>query len=217
MRGAAHDRPGRRPRPDDATEPAHAASQARAEGLLERLQAGEDDAYRELLETYGGRLLALARRMMRNEEDARECLQEAFLSAFRAIDSFEGKARLGTWLHRIVVNVCLMRLRSRKRKAEELTDPQLFEYDDYGFRVGPTEMTPVGAAELLERSEVREQVRAAIDGLPETYRTILILRDIEDLDTAEAAELLGITPGAVKVRLHRARVALREQIRSAWE
>ncbi len=154
---------------------------------------------------------------MRNEEDARDCLQDAFLSAFRAIDGFEGKAKLGTWLHRIVVNACLMRLRSQKRKPEELLDPQLPEFDDYGFRIGPTEMPPASADELLERAEVRERVRKGIDGLPENYRTVLILRDIEDLNTAETAEMLGLTPDAVKLRLHRARLALRSQIGSLFE
>jgi RNA polymerase sigma-70 factor, ECF subfamily len=214
VRGVAGEARGQGIPSDDGTEAANGASEER---LVARLQAGEDDAYRELLRTYGGRLLALARRLMRNDEDARDCLQEAFLSAFRAIDRFEGKAKLGTWLHRIVVNACLMRLRSQKRRPEELVDPQLPEFDNYGFRIGPTEMAPVSADELMERSEVREHVRRAIDCLPETYRTVLILRDIEQLDTAEAAETLGITPGAVKVRLHRARLALREQVRSAFE
>ncbi len=185
--------------------------------LLARLKIGEEDAYRELLRSHGGRLLAVARRLMRNEEDARECLQEALFSAFRAIDRFEGHSQLGTWLHRIVVNACLMRLRSRRRKPEEVVDFQLAAFDDYGFRIGPTEMTSAGADELLERQEVREQVRAAIDGLPDNYRTVLVLRDIEEFDTAETAEMLGLTPGVVKVRLHRARLALRKQIGSVFE
>jgi RNA polymerase sigma-70 factor (ECF subfamily) len=184
--------------------------------LLARLRAGEDDAYQELLRTHGGRLLAVARRLMRNEEDARDCLQDAFFSAFRAIDRFEGSAKLGTWLHRIVVNACLMRLRSQKRRPEELVDPQLPEFDDYGFRIGPTEMAPLSADELLEKEEVRKQVREGIDGLPENYRTVLILRDIEGFDTAEAAEMLGETPGAVKVRLHRARLVLKSRIGSLF-
>ncbi len=185
--------------------------------MVARLRAGEDDAYIELLRIHGGRLLAVARRVMRNEEDARDCLQDAFLSAFRSIDRFEGKAKLGTWLHRIVVNSCLMRLRARKRKPEELVDPHVWEVDTYGFRVGPTEMTPTSVDKLLEREEVREQVRKAIDMLPESYRIVLVLRDIEEFDTAETAEMLGMTPGAVKVRLHRARLALKTEIGSLFE
>jgi RNA polymerase sigma-70 factor (ECF subfamily) len=154
---------------------------------------------------------------MRNDEDARDCLQDALLSAFRSIDGFEGEAQLGTWLHRILVNACLMRLRARKRKPEELADPQEPEFDRYGFRVGPTEMAPTSAEELLEREEVRGQVRKAIDDLPESYRILLVLRDIEELSTAETAEMLEMTPGAVKVRLHRARLALKKQLGSLFE
>ncbi len=185
--------------------------------LLERLRAGEDDAYRELLRIHGGPLLAVARRFMRHEEDARDCLQDALLSAFRSIDGFEGKAKLGTWLHRIVANACLMRLRAGKSKPEELVDPQLPQFDVYGFRIGPTEMIPASADELLEREEVRAQVREGIDGLPENYRTVLVLRDIEEFNVAETAEMLGLTSGAVKVRLHRARLALKRQIGSLFQ
>lgn len=124
--------------------------------LLARLRAGDDDAYQELLRTYGGRMLAVARRMMRNEEDARDCLQDAFLSAFRAVDRFEQNAKLGTWLHRIVVNACLMRLRSRRRRQEELVDPSTPEFDAHGFRIGPTEMPPMGADDAMEQKELRE-------------------------------------------------------------
>jgi len=185
--------------------------------LLLRLRAGEDEAYQELLRVHGGRLLAVARRLMRNEEDARDCVQDAFLSAFRSLDRFEAKSRLGTWLHRILVNACLMRLRARKRKPEESVDPQTPEFDQYGFRTGPSEMSPLSAEDLFEREEVREQLRKAIDDLPENYRIVLLLRDIEELDTAETAEQLGMTQGAVKVRLHRARLALKEKLGGLYE
>jgi RNA polymerase sigma-70 factor (ECF subfamily) len=198
-------------------ETAQGAANSDESSLLQQLQAGEDAAYHELVRLYGGRLLAVARRLMRNEEDARDCLQDAFLSAFRSIDRFEAKSQLGTWLHRIVVNACLMKLRSRKRKPEELVDPQTSEFDDYGFRIGPCEMGRTSTDDLFEQKEVREQVRSAINDLPDNYRIVLVLRDIEELDTAETAEMLGMTPGAVKVRLHRARLALREQIGSLFE
>jgi len=195
----------------------HDAEAADDSKLIERLRAGEDDAYRDLVAMHGGRLLAVARRIMRNDDDARDCIQDAFLSAFRSIDRFEGKARLGTWLHRIVVNACLMKLRASKRRPEEPVDPQLPELDRYGFRIGSSELPRKGVDEILERSELREQVRAAIDELPDSYRIVLLLRDIEEYDTAQTAEMLAMTPGAVKVRLHRARVALREQIESLFE
>ena len=182
--------------------------------LLARLRAGEDDAYRELLQAHGARLLSVARRLMQDEQDARDCLQDAFLSAFRSIDRFEGKAKLGTWLHRIVVNACLMRLRSRRSKPEELVDPLLPTFDEYGFRIGPSWVMPLGTHELMERAEIRERVRKAIDRLPENYRILIILRDFEEQSTEQTAELLGMTQSAVKVRLHRARLALRRRIGS---
>ena len=199
------------------SEAARAVDMSGDASLLLRLRAGEDEAYQELLRVHGGRLLAVARRLMRNEEDARDCVQDAFLSAFRSLDRFEAKSRLGTWLHRILVNACLMRLRARKRKPEESVDPQTPEFDQYGFRSGPSEMSPLSAEDLFEREEVREQLRKAIDDLPENYRIVLLLRDIEELDTAETAEQLGMTQGAVKVRLHRARLALKEKLGGLYE
>lgn len=202
---------------DELAERVTAAASFEEEALLRRLQAGEDDAYRELIHTYGTRLLAVARRIMRTEEDARDCVQDAFLSAFRSIDRFEGKATLGTWLHRIVVNACLMKLRTHKRKPEELVDPGTAEFDRYGFRAGPTEIGNAGAESLLEREEVREQVRAGINSLPDDFRIVLLLRDIEELTTQETAEILETTTGAVKVRLHRARLALKKKIENLFE
>ncbi len=109
-------------------------------------------------------------------------------------------------------------LRSQKRKPEKLVDvQQLSEFDEYGFRIGPTEETFASADELLERPEVREQVRKGIDRLCENHRSVLVLRDIEGFSTVEAAELLGLTPGAAQLRLRRARLALRRQIGNLFE
>lgn len=178
--------------------------------LLAGLRAGDDRAFERLVLEQGGRLLAVARRFLRNEEDAHDCLQECFVQAFRALPRFEGNSRISTWLHRIVVNSALMKLRSRKARPEEPIEPLLPSFlEDGHSAVSYRDWSP-GADELLERAEVRDTVRAAIDRLPETYRTVLVLRDLEELDTSEVAELLGISANAVKVRLHRARQALRE-------
>lgn len=178
--------------------------------LLARLRAGDDRAYERLVREQGGRLLAVARRFLRNEEDARDCLQECFVQAFRALPRFEGNSKLSTWLHRILVNAALMKLRSRRARPEEPIEPLLPEFlADGHSAVSYRDWSP-GADELLERDEVRRLVRAAIDRLPEGYRTVLVLRDLEDLDTAEVAELLGVTANAIKIRLHRARQALRQ-------
>jgi RNA polymerase sigma-70 factor (ECF subfamily) len=177
--------------------------------LLQRLRSGDDSAFQELVERNTGQMLAVARRFMRDEDDARDAVQDAFLSAFRALQSFAGDARLSTWLHRITINACLMKLRTRRRRPEEKIDDLLPGFHDDGRLAHPSDPWPDGADRLLEKEENRELVRSAIDRLPDKYRTVLILRDIEDYDTAETAEALGLTSAGVKTRLHRARLALR--------
>lgn len=177
--------------------------------LVARLRAGDPAAYEEVVRAYGPRLLAVATRFMRNPDDARDALQDGFLSAFRAIRTFTGEARLSTWLHRIVVNAALMKLRSRRRAPETSIEDLLPAFREDGHQAEPAAAWHDDSHEALERDERRALVRRAIDELPESYRTVLILRDIEELDTAETAQLLGITDNAVKIRLHRARQALR--------
>ncbi len=184
--------------------------------LVTALRRGEPDAYEALFRTHSGRLLATARRMLRNEEDAREALQDAFLGAFRGLAGFDGAAQVSTWLHRILVNACLMKLRARRRKPEHLIDPLLPRFLEDGHHVTHPQPWAEPADAILELQEEREFVRAAIDRLPECYRTVLLLRDIEELGTEEAAQLLGITTGALKLRLHRARQALRVLLESRY-
>ncbi len=179
------------------------------EPLVARLRAGDDTALEAVVREHGGRMLAVAKRFFPEEEDARDVVQEAFISAFRAIASFDGRAKLSTWLHRVVVNAALMKLRSRRRRREEPIEELLPRFDEDGHRVidAPDWQSPTET--LLQRAETRAQVRCAIASLPETHRAVLLVRDIEQLDTDEAAAALGITPQAVKTRLHRARQALR--------
>ena len=163
-------------------------------------------------------MLSVARRIVGNDEDARDVVQSAYLSAFRAIGAFEGSAQLSTWLHRIVVNTALMRLRSRRRKPEESIDALLPAFKADGHFVERFSSDESLAADrLLERKETRRIVRDAIDQLPEAYRTVLILRDIEEMPTKEVADALEITTSAVKVRLHRARQALFTLLRRHYQ
>ena len=179
-------------------------------GLIARLQARDASAFAELVRAQGPRMLAVARRLLRSDDDAADAVQEAFISAFRAIGNFEGGAKLSTWLHRIVVNASLMRLRNRTRRPEVSIDELLPKFvDDGGHIDEPREWRSPEPLDALERRETREMVRGLIDKLPTDYRTVLLLRDIEGLDTKETAELLGVTPNAAKIRLHRARLALR--------
>jgi RNA polymerase sigma-70 factor (ECF subfamily) len=178
--------------------------------LVSRLRAGDEAACETLVREHGGRLLAVARRYMPSEEDARDAVQEAFIAAFRSIDRFEGGSAISTWLHRIAVNCCLMKLRSSRRRPEASIEELLPTFDETGHRVLHEENWPESVESALERRQTRERVRAAIGRLPEKYRTVILLRDIEELSTEETARALGTTATAVKVRLHRARQALRE-------
>lgn len=192
--------------------PPEAASAEDERKLVAALQRGEADAYERLVRDNTGRMLAVARRYLRSDDDAQEAVQEAFLNAFKAIDRFEGGSLLSTWLHRIVVNACLMKLRTRRRKPEESLEDQLPGFLDNGHMVDPTPGWRARADDLLESGENRKLVRERIEQLPDGHRTVLLLRDIEGYDTEQTARELGITPGAVKTRLHRARLALREAL-----
>ncbi|HWP64356.1 MAG TPA: sigma-70 family RNA polymerase sigma factor [Candidatus Limnocylindria bacterium] len=193
----------------DARRGAPASPAAEDAALLARLRAGDETAFEAMVHAHGGRMLATARRMLPGEDDARDVVQEALLSAFRSIGSFEGTARLSTWLHRIVVNAALMKLRGRRRRREESIDDLLPRFAEDGHFAEPVAPWELESETLLARRETRAAVRRAIARLPEPYRTVLVLRDIEELDTEETAVALRLRPNAVKTRLHRARQALR--------
>jgi RNA polymerase sigma-70 factor (ECF subfamily) len=177
--------------------------------LVARLKAGEGDAYEEAVRVYSSRLLAVTRRILGNDEEARDALQDTFLSAFRSIARFEGDSRLSTWLHRIAVNAALMKVRTRKRKPERSIEELLPAYREDGHHAEGfvSWEPPVDVA--MEIAHNRALVRACIAELPDQYRVVMMLRDIEDVDTVDVAAMLGISPNAVKIRLHRARQALR--------
>ncbi len=176
--------------------------------LLERVRAGDERASEALVRRHDGRMLAVARRFLRTEEDSADAVQDAFLSAFRSLDGFKGNSALRTWLHRIVVNVCLMKLRARSRSREVRIDDLLPTFDETGHHSHPVRVWKDETRSRLTRAELRAHVRACIDRLPDPYREVLLLRDIEEFDTELTAQHLGINPGAVKTRLYRARQAL---------
>jgi RNA polymerase sigma-70 factor (ECF subfamily) len=152
---------------------------------------------------------ATAQRLLRNEDDARDAVQDAFLSAFKALPGFAGDSLLSTWLHRITVNAALMKLRKKGRTPEQPIDDLLPQFDERGHWATGDQPWEVPGEEAMTRRETRALVRACIDELPESYRTALMLRDIEDLDNDEVAAALGISANAAKIRVHRARQALR--------
>ena len=180
--------------------------------LLAGLQRGEDAAFETLVRRHSPAMLTAVRRILRNEEDAREALQDAFLSVVKAIGSFSGGARLSTWLHRVAVNAALMKLRARLRRPESSIEALLPSFQADGHEAVPNEPWARPAHELLEQEEEREFVRRMVDELPDSYRTVLVLRDLEELSTDEVAHALDATPNAIKIRLHRARQALRARL-----
>lgn len=177
--------------------------------LLERLRSGDGEAFETLVRTRTPAMLRLARRFLRSEDDACDAVQDAFISAFRSMHQFAEEAKLSTWLRRIVINACLMKLRSLRRHPEEDIERYLPTFLEDGHQAVPASSWGESAHEALERSEMRTFVRSSIECLPETYRVVLLLHDIEEMTTEETADTLGITANAVKIRLHRARQALR--------
>jgi RNA polymerase sigma-70 factor, ECF subfamily len=177
--------------------------------LLAKLRAGDEDAFGLVVQRYGGRMLATVRKFLNNEHDSQDAVQEAFASAFRALDKFNGEAMLSTWLHRIVVNAALVQLRSRRRRGEQPIETLLPRFDQDGEWIDDPATRPDATEAILERRDSREMVRRCIGRLPDKYRSVLLLRDIEELDTDETARSLATTANTVKVRLHRARQALK--------
>jgi RNA polymerase sigma-70 factor (ECF subfamily) len=173
-------------------------------------QSGDSrEAFARLAREHGSRLLAVAHRILQSEDDAADALQDAYLAAFSGFDRFHGNSQPYTWLHRIVVNACLMKLRWQKRRGCSSLEALLPAFDDEGRHVEAVAQWNDQSAAALERSETRSQVRACIDMLPSDYRTILLLRDVEEFDTDQTCLLLDLSRSAVKTRLHRARQALR--------
>lgn len=159
-----------------------------------------------------GRMLALAQRVLGERALAEDAVQDAFQNAFRALDGFQKRASLKTWLHRITVNASLTILRRRKRRAEEPIDDYLPEFDSHGCRIEAHWPHLAGVDEIMNSQRLRSLVKRGMDALPDAYRIVLQLRDIEEYDTREVAGLLGISESNVKVRLHRARSALKKRL-----
>ncbi len=167
-----------------------------------------------------GWMLAVARRIVADSAIAEDVVQDAFSNIFKNLETFRGDAALKTWMHRIVVNQSLMALRRQRRRNEQPIEELLPEFDSSGCRIDePSALSSLAQTPeaLLLSSDRRQQVLAAIDRLPDSYRVILMLRDIEELSTAEVAELAGLSEANVKVRLHRARAALKKLLSPLFE
>jgi RNA polymerase sigma-70 factor (ECF subfamily) len=176
--------------------------------LVHAAQCGDPRAFAQLVEKYEARVYNLARKMIRDPQDAEDVFQETFISDFRHLKDFQGDSSFSTWLYRIATNASLMKLRGRKEPLLSLDEP----IDAHGDGMMPREIVDWGITpeEALLSGEVRAQMDAARDALPESLRAVFVLRDIEGLSVQETADVLSISVPNVKTRLHRARLMLRE-------
>ena len=182
--------------------------------FLAGLKGGHPSAYEELLRRYETKIYSLARGMTRSDEDAMDVVQETFLSVLKNIGRFKGESSLSTWIYRIAANHGLMRLRKRKRTDRVIPiDECMPTYDDTGHRVASLPDWHPRADEILLNVELRGLLREAIASLEPDYRIDFILRDQEQMSNEKVAEVLKLSVAAVKSRLHRARVFLRERVK----
>jgi RNA polymerase sigma-70 factor (ECF subfamily) len=181
------------------------------EALAGRAAAGEEPAFEELVTRFQSRVYRLALRLTGNEGDAKDVLQEAFLAAYRGLPGFRAQARFSTWLYRIATNAALMQRRARSRRPVESLEAYLPRFDGEGRHAcEPADFLAASRAEeMLDRKLLAEKARSGLDRLPEIYRDAFVLRDLEELSTAEVADILGIDAAAVRQRVHRARLMLR--------
>ena len=178
--------------------------------LLECLRAGEERCFETLVRQLGPLVLATAKRYLRSEAETADCFQDTFLAVFQGINKFEHRSSLRTWVRGITVNQCLMRIRKQRRRQEESIEHLLPVFDEKGNRIEmPGVIQSSGIGESIDRTRVKSIVREKINELPDDYRLVLLLRDIDGYTTKETAAILRIRINAVKTRLHRARSALK--------
>ena len=192
------------------------ADEATNLSLVTRLRQADKAALEELMERHSARAYRVAFGITRNSADAEEAVQDAFLALFQKADAFEGRATLSTWLYRVVTNAALMKRRGRRHEVEVSLEAQLPSFREDGSRAGDMSVLVADwsqnpEADLLSR-ETQTLLQQAIEGLPDLHRTVLVLRDVEGLSNEEMAEIVGESVAAVKSRLHRARMALREEL-----
>lgn len=181
--------------------------------LVARLKQRDRSALEDLVHLHGAKMYGVALQFMRNEYDAREVMQDALVSIWNKIGSFEGKSALTSWIYRVTANAGLMALRKKKRHENDVSlDATASDDDDAPLpALRLKDKAPLPDAEIMT-GELGQQVRAAISQLPEPYRVVVLLRDVEELPMEEVMEATGLSEPALKSRLHRARLALRQAL-----
>ncbi len=179
--------------------------------LIARILAGEKELFHELIRPYERMVFMTVFSIVKNETDAEDGAQDAMVNAYRHLSKFRGDAKFSTWLTTIAVNEGRQKLRRAKRAKEDSLDEPI-EGEDQEITPAPLTDWREIPLESLERKELREELRSAVADLPDKYREIFTLRDIEELNVAETAAALGINENMVKVRLHRARMMLQKRL-----
>jgi RNA polymerase sigma-70 factor, ECF subfamily len=177
--------------------------------LVRIAQGGENRAFDELVRRYQDKVYRLSYKILRHEDDAAEALQDAFLSAYRGLGKFKSESTFSTWLYRIATNASLMKYRKRRDNHVSLDQSQSASEDAEPLQLADWTAQP---PEELLTAETRQVMAEGVERLPEELRTVFVLRDIEELSNAEVAEILGLSVAAVKSRLHRGRIQLRERL-----
>jgi RNA polymerase sigma-70 factor (ECF subfamily) len=181
--------------------------------LVERAKAHDDHAFEELVRRYHSQVYRLALTVTKNPRDAEEVTQETFLNLYRKLDTFRGESKFSSWLYRVTANFALMRLRKQRRQPQVLLDDLLPQfYENSGKNDKPASDWSERADRQFENRELGSKINTAIADLPEKYRIILVLRDVENLSNEEIAQTLGMSVPAVKSILHRSRLFVREAL-----
>ena len=178
--------------------------------IVAQARLGDAKAFTDLLRRYEGKIFRLAQHITQNREDAEDVLQEEFLKAYEHLDQFQGQSKFYTWIVRIAVNQALMKLRKRKSDRSVSLDETIDTGEDTVAReIAAWDENP---EQQYSREEINEILSSAIDGLAPIYRAVFVLRDVDDLSTEETAEALELSVPAVKSRLLRARLQLRDKL-----
>ncbi|MDD5528530.1 MAG: sigma-70 family RNA polymerase sigma factor [bacterium] len=177
--------------------------------LVKKALAHDYEAFDELVNRYEDKLYTLTYKITGNQDDAKDALQDAFISMFKALDSFQGKSNFSTWAYRITTNSALMRLRARKKEQNKFSDTLQLE-DDVNWAQVPS--TALNITDSIAKDELKKVIDNSIKSLPPEYKTVFILRDVEKLSNLEVAKVLGISITAVKSRILRARLYMRNQL-----
>jgi len=178
--------------------------------LVLKAQKGDRRAFGELVKKYERKIYALTYRLMRNREDAADALQETFLQAYKKIGTFEGKSGFSTWLYRIAVNTCLMKKRKKKLDTVSIDRPlRLDDGEEINRELVDWSNDPVAT---IDNKEVKKKLDEAIAAMPEEFKTVVLLRDVDRLSSKEVADILNISIPNVKSRLNRGRLFLRRKL-----